>query len=210
MPLEGRKSTVLQQCSCNKPNNTCYKVFTQSVQRLGRAEQFHPVTSWPSWQEHRCAQPSGAIHLRRTCPASVLGVTQTRAVTSASKSGGSSGSAAGGCGGCPCAVVAALQLLHSKRGKVRVAHSGTQGSTGCWPTRETPHPFASSWEFNHHISPLDNCWRGQAGFPSLQPGVVQQFPTATQPMSQEESSDTAVWWPPPVWLVTGITWTDQN
>lgn len=89
--------------------------------------------------------------------------------------------------------------------------TGTQGSTGCWPTRETPHPLASSWEFNNHISPLDNCWRGQAGFPSLQTGVVQQFPTATQPMSQEASSDTAVWWPPPpVWLVTGMTWTEQN
>lgn len=53
----------------------------------------------------------------------------------------SSGSAAGGCGGCPCAVVPAhCSFSAPSGGKARAACSGTQGSTGFWPTRETPHP----------------------------------------------------------------------
>lgn len=85
------------------------------------------------------------------------------------------------------------------RGKARAARSGTQGSAGFWPTRETPHPSLPVAENLRTALPL---WKiveaGQAGFPNLRTGVVQQFPLATQPMNQEDLSDAAVPRPPPV------------
>lgn len=132
---------------------------------------------------------------------------------SSSRCRSSSGSAAGGCGGCPCAVVPAHCSFS--------APSGGEGEGSLrWHTGQhrllaykgnTSPLFASSWEFKNCISPPENCWsRGQAGFPNLRTGVVQQLPLATQPMNQEDLSNAAVPRPPPVWLVPWITGTEQN
>lgn len=82
-----------------------------------------------------------------------------------------------------------------RRGQPALAH----GSAGFWPARETPQPSLPVAENLRTALPL---WKiveaGQAGFPNLRTGVVQQFPLATQPMNQEDLSDAAVPRPPPV------------
>lgn len=105
-----------------------------------------------------------------------------------------------------------LQLLCSKRGEGEGSLRWHTGQHRLLAYKGNTSPlFASSWEFKNCISPPENCWsRGQAGFPNLRTGVVQQLPLATQPMNQEDLSNAAVPRPPPVWLVTRITGTEQN
>lgn len=108
---------MLQHCSCSKLINTCWKVHSQ-CKRLGRAEQFHPVTRADLYRHQhqplhqltgdRCAQPSRASHLCKTCPGSVLGVTQhSGSDPSLEVPLGPAAPRAGGCGGRACAVVPA-------------------------------------------------------------------------------------------------------
>lgn len=130
---------MLQHCSCNKPINTCWKAHRQYK---GWAEPSNSIlwpelisrgtsTSWQGTGVHSPAEPAtyGGAAL------AVFWVSHsTRAVTPAPKS----------CSvpwllGLSCRWLRWLSLRRRPRA-LQLLCSGTQGSTGFWPVRETPHP----------------------------------------------------------------------